>query len=85
MSQSTQGYDRQTYVSAIDMFPVSVLAQCSWRGQAFLAHRRMRLAAIQVLRDAFDAGVRHIDTSDFYGPHITNQIIKKALILIETI
>jgi len=35
--------------------------------------------AIQVLRDAIEAGVRHIDTSDFYGPHITNQLIKKAL------
>ncbi|MEQ4529740.1 MAG: oxidoreductase [Mixta sp.] len=35
--------------------------------------------AIQVLRDAVAAGVRHIDTSDFYGPHITNQLIKKAL------
>ena len=35
--------------------------------------------AIQVLRDAIEAGVRHIDTSDFYGPHVTNQIIKKAL------
>lgn len=35
--------------------------------------------AIQVLRDAVSAGVNHIDTSDFYGPHITNQIIKKAL------
>jgi pyridoxine 4-dehydrogenase len=35
--------------------------------------------AIQVLRDAVAAGVNHIDTSDFYGPHVTNQIIKKAL------
>lgn len=35
--------------------------------------------AIQVLRDAVEAGVRHIDTSDFYGPHITNRLIKKAL------
>jgi aryl-alcohol dehydrogenase-like predicted oxidoreductase len=35
--------------------------------------------AIQVLRDAVAAGVRHIDTSDFYGPHITNQLIGKAL------
>lgn len=35
--------------------------------------------AIQVLRDAIAAGVRHIDTSDFYGPHVTNQLIKKAL------
>ena len=35
--------------------------------------------AIQVMRDAIAAGVRHIDTSDFYGPHLTNQLIKKAL------
>jgi len=35
--------------------------------------------AIQVLRDAIEAGVNHIDTSDFYGPHVTNQLIKKAL------
>jgi len=35
--------------------------------------------AIRVLREAFDAGVNHIDTSDFYGPHVTNQIIKQAL------
>jgi pyridoxine 4-dehydrogenase len=36
-------------------------------------------AAVAVLREAVAAGVNHIDTSDFYGPHITNQIIKKAL------
>jgi aryl-alcohol dehydrogenase-like predicted oxidoreductase len=36
-------------------------------------------AAIAVLREAIAAGVNHIDTSDFYGPHVTNQIIKKAL------
>jgi len=35
--------------------------------------------ALQVLRDAVAAGVNHIDTSDFYGPHVTNQLIKKAL------
>ncbi|MGJ0479821.1 aldo/keto reductase family oxidoreductase [Pantoea agglomerans] len=35
--------------------------------------------AIQVLRDAIAAGVNHIDTSDFYGPHETNRLIKKAL------
>src|SRR5260221_671746 len=35
--------------------------------------------AVAVLREAVAAGVNHIDTSDFYGPHITNQIIKKAL------
>jgi pyridoxine 4-dehydrogenase len=36
-------------------------------------------AAIAVLREAVAAGVDHIDTSDFYGPHVTNQIIKRAL------
>ncbi|PKE28646.1 oxidoreductase [Rahnella sp. AA] len=35
--------------------------------------------ALQVLRDAIESGVNHIDTSDFYGPHVTNQLIKKAL------
>lgn len=36
-------------------------------------------AAIAVLREAVDSGVNHIDTSDYYGPHVTNQIIKQAL------
>jgi pyridoxine 4-dehydrogenase len=36
-------------------------------------------AAMAVLREAVAAGVNHIDTSDFYGPHVTNQIIKQAL------
>jgi aryl-alcohol dehydrogenase-like predicted oxidoreductase len=36
-------------------------------------------AAIAVLRGAVAAGVNHIDTSDYYGPHVTNQIIKRAL------
>jgi aryl-alcohol dehydrogenase-like predicted oxidoreductase len=38
-----------------------------------------RAAAIAVLREAVAAGVNHIDTSDFYGPHVTNQIIREAL------
>lgn len=36
-------------------------------------------AAIAVLREAVESGVNHIDTSDFYGPHVTNQLIKQAL------
>ena len=36
-------------------------------------------AAIGVLREAVSAGVNHIDTSDYYGPHVTNQLIKQAL------
>jgi aryl-alcohol dehydrogenase-like predicted oxidoreductase len=35
--------------------------------------------AIAVLREAISAGVNHIDTSDFYGPHVTNRIIREAL------
>jgi pyridoxine 4-dehydrogenase len=36
-------------------------------------------AAVAVLREAIASGVNHIDTSNFYGPHVTNQIIRKAL------
>ena len=36
-------------------------------------------AALAVLRDAVARGVNHIDTSDFYGPHVTNQLIREAL------
>jgi aryl-alcohol dehydrogenase-like predicted oxidoreductase len=38
-----------------------------------------RAGAIAVLREAIGSGVDHIDTSDFYGPHVTNQIIREAL------
>jgi pyridoxine 4-dehydrogenase len=38
-----------------------------------------REAALAVLREAVALGVNHIDTSDFYGPHVTNQIIREAL------
>ena len=40
---------------------------------------RDRAAALAVLRAAVAAGVDHIDTSDFYGPHVTNQLIREAL------
>jgi hypothetical protein len=40
---------------------------------------RDRQAALAVLRAAIEAGVNHIDTSDFYGPHVTNQLIREAL------
>src|SRR5438046_6433416 len=38
-----------------------------------------RDGALAVLRDVVSLGITHIDTSDFYGPHITNQLIKEAL------
>ena len=38
-----------------------------------------RDAALAVLREAVARGVNHIDTSDFYGPHVTNRLIREAL------
>ena len=38
-----------------------------------------RAGALAVLREAVASGVNHLDTSDFYGPHVTNQIIREAL------
>ena len=38
-----------------------------------------RAAALAVLREAVASGVNHIDTSDYYGPHVTNQLIHEAL------
>src|SRR5438067_13864334 len=38
-----------------------------------------RDAAVAVLREVVELGINHIDTSDFYGPHVTNEIIREAL------
>ncbi len=38
-----------------------------------------RDAALAVLREAVASGVNHIDTSDYYGPHVTNELIREAL------
>ena len=48
-------------------------------GRGVFGPPKDRDAAIAVLREAVAAGVNHIDTSDYYGPHITNQIIREAL------
>ena len=40
---------------------------------------RDKAAALAVLREAVDAGVDHIDTSDFYGPYVVNELIREAL------
>jgi aryl-alcohol dehydrogenase-like predicted oxidoreductase len=48
-------------------------------GQGVFGPPKDRAAAVAVLREAVAQGVDHIDTSDFYGPHITNQIIREAL------
>ena len=38
-----------------------------------------RDAAVAVLREVVELGITHIDTSDFYGPYVTNEIIREAL------
>jgi aryl-alcohol dehydrogenase-like predicted oxidoreductase len=48
-------------------------------GKGVFGPPKDREAAVAVLREAVASGVDHIDTSDFYGPHITNQIIREAL------
>src|ERR1700754_2125986 len=48
-------------------------------GKGVFGPPRDRPAAVAVLREAVASGVDHIDTADFYGPHVTNQIIREAL------
>lgn len=48
-------------------------------GQGAFGPPKDRAEAIAVLREAIECGVDHIDTSDYYGPHVTNQIIAEAL------
>jgi len=48
-------------------------------GKGVFGPPKDRAAAIAVLRAAVESGINHIDTSDYYGPHITNQIIREAL------
>jgi aryl-alcohol dehydrogenase-like predicted oxidoreductase len=48
-------------------------------GRGVFGPPKDRAAALSVLREAVESGVNHIDTADFYGPHITNQIIREAL------
>ncbi|WP_426127580.1 aldo/keto reductase family oxidoreductase [Pararhizobium sp. PWRC1-1] len=48
-------------------------------GKGVFGPPKDRTEAVAVLREAVESGVDHIDTSDFYGPHVTNQIIKEAL------
>src|SRR5688500_10495068 len=48
-------------------------------GRGVFGPPRDRAAAIAVLREAVASGVDHIDTCDYYGPHVTNQVIREAL------
>src|SRR5712692_8299365 len=48
-------------------------------GAGIFGPPKNRDAALAVLREAVASGVNHIDTSDYYGPHVTNQLIREAL------
>jgi pyridoxine 4-dehydrogenase len=48
-------------------------------GEGIWGPPRDEAEAVAVLREAVAAGVNHIDTADYYGPHVTNRLIKKAL------
>ncbi|MFD6159430.1 aldo/keto reductase [Nocardia sp. NPDC060256] len=48
-------------------------------GPAVFGPLKDRDGAIAVLREAVELGITHLDTADFYGPHITNEIIREAL------
>ncbi|BCQ55332.1 aldo/keto reductase family oxidoreductase [Burkholderia gladioli] len=48
-------------------------------GRAAFGPPKDRAAAIAVLREAVESGVDHIDTSDYYGPYVTNELIREAL------
>ncbi len=54
------------------------MARCA-PGPGIFGPPKDREQAIAVLREAVASGVDHIDTSDYYGPHVTNQIIREAL------
>jgi pyridoxine 4-dehydrogenase len=55
------------------------MAPCSSPDRACLVLPKDKAVAIAVLREAIARGVDHIDTSDFYGPHVTNQLIHETL------
>ncbi len=55
------------------------MARCSLPAPHVFGPPADRDGAIAVLREVVELGINHIDTSDYYGPHVTNQIIKEAL------
>ncbi|MBS0428011.1 MAG: aldo/keto reductase family oxidoreductase [Proteobacteria bacterium] len=78
-STTTASADAHTFV--LGHRPVRRLGYGAMQlaGSGVFGPPRDREAALAVLRAAVEAGVNHIDTSDFYGPHITNQLIREAL------
>lgn len=71
--------DNQTFVFGSRTVKRMGYGSMQLAGKDVFGPPRDRDEAIAVLREAIASGVDHIDTSDFYGPHVTNQIIRDAL------
>ena len=71
----------QSGTFALGDFPVKRLGYGAMRlsGPGIFGPPKDRATALAVLREAVSSGVNHIDTSDYYGPHVTNQLIREAL------
>jgi len=75
-----------TDITATDAFPLGArtvnrlgYGAMQLAGPGVFGPPKDRNAALAVLREAVASGVNHIDTSDYYGPHVTNQLIREAL------
>ena len=77
----TQHHIESAGTHALGSFTVNRLGYGAMQlaGPGVFGPPRDREGALAVLREAVESGVNHIDTSDFYGPHITNQLIREAL------
>jgi pyridoxine 4-dehydrogenase len=60
------------------------MARCNWPARMYSESLDPEEARA-VLREALELGVDHIDTSDYYGPHVTNRLIREALFPIQAI
>ncbi len=69
-----------TFTLGTKPLTVLVMARCNWQALGFLAPKRSPRCYNRAARGA-GIGRQYIDTSDFYGPHVTNQIIREAYIL----
>ncbi len=65
--------------SGISSSPGSATARCSSPAPACSGRRRTATPRSPCCATAVDLGITHIDTADFYGPHVTNEIIREAL------
>jgi pyridoxine 4-dehydrogenase len=68
-----------TFEIAVGRWDASDTARCSCPGRGVFGPPKDHDEAIAVLRRAVDAGVNHIDTAQYYGPDVSNRLIREAL------